>query len=42
MEFFGLTLFGSLTGGGLLAVAAVIFIVGLVLVISFYKGLHKT
>ena len=34
MEFFGLTLFGSLTGGGLLAVAAVIFIVGLVLVIK--------
>ena len=34
MEFFGLTLFGSLTGGGLLAVAAVLFIVGLVLVIK--------
>ena len=34
MEFFGLTLFGSLTGGGLLAVAAVIFIVGLVLTIK--------
>ena len=29
MEFFGFTLFGSLTGGGLLAVAAVIFVVGL-------------
>ena len=34
MEFFGLALFGSLTGGGLLAVAAVIFIVGLVLTIK--------
>ena len=34
MEFFGLTLFGSLTGGGLLAVAAVLFVVGLVLVIK--------
>ena len=34
MEFFGLTLFGSLSGGGLLAVAAVIFIVGLCLTIK--------
>jgi cation:H+ antiporter len=34
MEFFGFTLFGSLTGGGLLAVAAGIFIVGLVLTIK--------
>ena len=34
MEFFGLTLFGSLSGGALLAVAAVIFIVGLVLTIK--------
>ena len=34
MEFFGFTLFGSLAGGPLLAVAAVIFIVGLVLVIK--------
>ena len=34
MEFFGLTLFGSMSGGGLLAVAAVIFIVGLVLTIK--------
>ena len=34
MEFFGLTLFGSLTGGALLAVAAVIFAVGLVLIIK--------
>ena len=34
MEFFGLTLFGSLAGGGLLAIAAVIFVVGLVLVIK--------
>lgn len=34
MEFFGFTLFGSLTGGGLLAVAAVIFIVGLFLTIK--------
>lgn len=29
MEFFGFTLFGSLEGGGLLAVAALIFVVGL-------------
>ena len=34
MEFFGLTLFGSLGGGALMAVAAVIFVVGLVLVIK--------
>ena len=34
MEFFGFTLFGSLTGGALLAVAAGIFIVGLVLIIK--------
>ena len=34
MEFFGLTLFGSMSGGALLAVAAVIFIVGLVLTIK--------
>ena len=34
MNFFGFTLFGSLEGGGLLAVAAVLFIVGLVLVIK--------
>ena len=34
MEFFGFTFFGSLTGGGLLAVAAVIFVVGLVFVIK--------
>ena len=34
MEFFGLTLFGSLTGGGLLAVAAIIFIIGLALTIK--------
>ena len=34
MEFFGFTLFGSLEGGGLLAVAACIFIVGLVLTIK--------
>ena len=34
MEFFGLTFFGSLTGGGLLAVAAVIFVVGLCLTIK--------
>lgn len=34
MEFFGLTLFGSLTGGVLLAVAAVLFIIGLVLIIK--------
>ena len=34
MEFFGFTLFGSLTGGGLMAVAAGFFIVGLVLIIK--------
>ena len=34
MDFFGFTLFGSLTGGALLAVAAGIFIVGLVLTIK--------
>ncbi len=34
MEFFGFTLFGSLTGGPLIAVAAVIFVVGLVLTIK--------
>lgn len=34
MEFFGFTLFGGLSGGALLAVAAVIFIVGLVLTIK--------
>ena len=34
MEFFGLTLFGALTGNPLLIVAAVIFVVGLVLVIK--------
>ena len=31
MEFFGFTLFGSFSGGALMAVAAVIFVVGLVL-----------
>lgn len=34
MEFFGFTLFGSLTGGALLAVAAGIFLVGLFLTIK--------
>ena len=34
MEFFGFTLFGSLEGGSLLAVAAGIFIVGLILTIK--------
>ena len=34
MEFFGMTFFGALTGGPLLAVAAVIFAVGLVLIIK--------
>ena len=34
MEFFGYLLFGSLTGGALVAVAAVIFVVGLVLTIK--------
>ena len=34
MEFFGISLFSSLSGGALLAVAAVIFVVGLVLTIK--------
>ena len=34
MEFFGFTLFGSLTGGALLAIAAGIFLVGLFLTIK--------
>lgn len=34
MEFFGFTLFGGLSGGALLAVAAVIFVVGLLLTIK--------
>ena len=34
MEFFGFVLFGSLTGGALLAVAAVIFLIGLLLTIK--------
>ena len=34
MEFFGFTLFGSLEGGGLLAVAAGIFVIGLILTIK--------
>ena len=34
MEFFGFAFFGSLTGGALLAVAAVFFVVGLVLIIK--------
>ena len=34
MEFFGFTLFSSLSGGALLAVAAVIFVVGLMLTIK--------
>ena len=34
MEFFGMTFFGALTGGPLLAIAAVIFAVGLVLIIK--------
>ena len=34
MEFFGFTLFGALSGGPLLLVAAVLFVVGLVLVIK--------
>ena len=34
MEFFGFTLFGALTGGPLLAIAAVLFVVGLILVIK--------
>ena len=34
MEFFGFSLFGGLEGGGLLAVAAGIFVVGLILTIK--------
>ncbi len=34
MEFFGYTLFGSLGGGALMAVSAVIFVVGLVFIIK--------
>lgn len=34
MEFFGFTILGSLTGGPLLAVAAVLFVIGLVLIIK--------
>ena len=34
MEFFGFTLFGALSGGPLLAIAAVLFVAGLVLVIK--------
>ena len=34
MEFFGMTLFGSLSGGALMGVAAVLFIVGLVFIIK--------
>ena len=34
MEFFGFTLFGSLNSGALIAVASVIFIVGLALTIK--------
>ena len=34
MEFFGFTLFGSLTGGPLVAIAACLFIAGLILVIK--------
>ena len=34
MEFFGFTFFASLSGGGLMAVAAVLFAVGLVLIIK--------
>ena len=34
MEFFGFTLFSSLSGGALLAVAAVIFVIGLCLTIK--------
>ena len=34
MEFFGFALFGSLSGGALIAVAAVIFVVGLMLTIK--------
>ena len=34
MEFFGFTLFGSLQGGGLIAIAAVLFVIGLTLIIK--------
>ena len=34
MEFFGFTLFGSLTGGPLVAIAACLFVLGLILVIK--------
>ncbi len=34
MEFFGFTLFGSLSGGALLAIAAGLFVVGLLLIIK--------
>ena len=34
MEFFGMTIFGSLSGGALMAVAAVLFVVGLVAIIK--------
>ncbi len=34
MEFFGFTLFGSLTGGALMAVAFVLFVVGLIFIIK--------
>ena len=34
MEFFGFTLFGSLTGGPLVAIAACLFVAGLILVIK--------
>ena len=34
MEFFGYTLFGSLSGGALMAVSAVIFVVGLIFIIK--------
>lgn len=34
MEFFGYTLFGSLTGGPLMAVSVIIFIVGLIFIIK--------
>ena len=34
MEFFGFTLFGSLTGGPIIAIAACLFVVGLILVIK--------
>ena len=34
MEFFGITFFSSLTGGSLIAVAAVLFVIGLALIIK--------